>query len=190
MALHIWSRGVSKQRNHTIALFAVAWFLADADHTSAANLTPEPSGGSPVNQTIPLADCWGRIDNPHNSNSDPGPRYFQAKTTMYCDDTVDQLGTLTVTQRLYVRDNSSDSWSWMATNTSVFNAETATNGWVQCRTDNSGFHPVMFVGVNALCEVGSTKDYKQYSSARLVKTNGNIHSGGGYKIAEDIRCKG
>ena len=109
---------------------------------------------------------------------------------MHCDDYLDQLGTLTVTNRLYVRDDSDDSWSWMQTNTSVCNADTATTGWTHCLTENSGFYPVMRAGVNAVCVTGSTKDYMQYSSARLVKTNGNIHSAGGYKINEDVYCKG
>ena len=35
---------------------------------------------------------------------------------MHCDDRLEDLGTLYVTSKLYVRDNDDDSWSWMTTN--------------------------------------------------------------------------
>lgn len=49
---------------------------------------------------------------------------------------------------------------------------------------------MMESGVNNLCEVGSTKDYKQKVSAILVKFDGSSQSGSTEKVATNIYCRG
>ena len=44
--------------------------------------------------------------------------------------------------------------------------------------------------VNALCEIGATKDYVQTSRATLTKPDGSIYSGAAYKIRNNVECKG
>ena len=95
------------------------------------------------------------------------------------------------TSKLYVRDNNNDSWSWMTTNrTDCPGENSGSNGFVNCYPENSGAHSLMESGVNNLCEVGSTKDYKQKVSAILVKFDGSSQSGSTEKVATNIYCRG
>ena len=133
--------------------------------------------------------CRGEVHNPHNSSRDPKEDYVQAKTDVYCDEPLNG-STLAVTHSLYVRNDETGQWAYMRSNTSECPAGTATTGWVNCRNNNYGRHRIMESRVNALCEIGSTKDYAQSSWATLTKPDGSTYSGGAYKIGYDVYCKG
>ena len=133
--------------------------------------------------------CRGEVHDPHNSSRDPKEDYVQAKTDIYCDDPLNG-STLTVTQNLCVRNAETGHWAYMQSNTSVCPAGTATTAWVNCWNNNYGRHRIMESSVNALCEIGSTKDYVQTSRATLTKPDGSTYSGGAYKIRNNVYCKG
>ena len=133
--------------------------------------------------------CRGEVHNPHNSSRDPKEDYVQAKTDIYCDEPLNG-STLAVTQSLYVRNAETGQWAYMQSNSSVCPAGTATTAWVNCRNNNYGRHRIMESGVNALCEIGTTKDYIQVSRATLTKPDGRTYSGGTSKIGYNVYCKG
>ncbi|MYC31893.1 MAG: hypothetical protein F4X64_01810 [Chloroflexi bacterium] len=112
---------------------------------------------------------------------------------MRCEDLLADTGTLTVHQKLYYRASDRYSWSLMASNTTVCNDDTVSDpsdGWVQCRTENSGLHPVMVSGVHSLCWAGTRYDYLQTSSALLVTNAGRRYAGANAKMNENVYCKG
>ncbi len=112
-----------------------------------------------------------------------------AVTDIYCDDPLNG-STLTVTQNLYVRNAETGQWAYRQSNTSVCPARTGTTTWVKCWNNNYGKHPIMESAVNALCEIGATKDYVQTSRATLTKPDGSTYSGGAYKVRNNLKCKG
>ena len=177
-----------------IALISATWFLANIGLSSAADQQGTPDELSETldgNLTMYLDVCWARVHNPHNSSSNnPGPQYIQAKTDVHCPDILSEVGTLTVWNSLFIWDTADNSWSLMNSNQSDCPAETAVGGWTQCLIANSGYHPVMTAGVNALCIKGSSEDYLQTSLGRLTKTDGSTHWGTAVKAAYNIGCKG
>ncbi len=136
-----------------------------------------------------FGSCWGRVHNPHNSTRKPGKDYVQAKTDIHCDNMLDAGDTIAVTNRLYIR-LGSGQWLHQQTNHSVCPAGTSTTGWVNCSPLNTGAHVMMEVGVNSLCEIGSTEDYVQQSTAVLTKANGSTFVGSANKFAFDVFCAG
>ncbi len=165
----------------------------DASTTRAAQApdgNAQPQKGT--YQIIYVGPCWGRVHNPHNSSGQrQGPQYVQAKTDMHCNETLGEIGgTLTVRNKLYVKNEETGNWAHMQTNVSVCPAGSATNGWTQCHPANYNYHPVMIAGVNDFCEIGSTRDYLQTSSARLVDGAGRVFVGVSSKIGRNVLCRG
>ena len=134
-------------------------------------------------------DGLGRIGVPDQLSRDPREDYVQAKTDIHCNEMLAAGDTLSVTNSLFVR-SSSGFWDHRQTNQSVCPAATSTTGWVNCNPEYTGAHVMMEVGVNALCEIGSTEDYLQHSYALLTKADGSIFAGSTYKIGYDVFCKG
>ena len=193
-----WVGGLSNSTSqHVVALISAALFLANTGLINAADRHGTPEELNQVtwegDSRVSVGSCWGEVQNPHNSREHPGRNFIQAKTLMRCNDLLSDTGTLTVHQKLYYRASDRYSWSLMATNTTVCNEDTVSNpdnGWVQCRTANSGFHPVMVSGVNAPCVKGSRYDYLQTSSALLVTNEGSTYSGASSKTGSNVLCRG
>ena len=118
---------------------------------------------------------------------------MQAKTNMYCNELLSEIGTLRVRQSLYYRPNDQHSWSRMASVITECNSATvddSTKGWVQCHTDAEDYHSVMLSGVKALCIAGTRYDYLQTSTALLTTNTGKRYSGGTTKTGYDVLCRG
>ena len=170
--------------------------LTNPTDTNAAEQPGSPTRICHEPENLPRIDVgprWGVARNPHNSSGTPGPDFIQAKTEMYCNDRLSQLGTLTVTNSIYVYDTGTRRWTFLQRNTSECNAATVndpTYGWVQCRTVNEGAHPVMIAGVNTTCVKGTRYDYLQSSSAVLITNEGRRYAGAAAKAAYNVRCKG
>ncbi len=180
-----------------LALSAVAWLVFSAPSSEAAQEPGTPEELSQFEESAPRIDagpCWGRVHNPHNSSSqNPGPQWVQAKTNMYCNDLLSNIGTLRVRQSLYYRPNDQHSWSRMASVNTECNAATvddSTNGWVQCHTDAEDFHSVMLSGVKAICIADTRYDYLQSSTALLTTDAGRRYAGAASKIGYDVLCRG
>lgn len=129
--------------------------------------------------------CYGRVENPHQSDDDPGPGYIQAKTGIVCGLEPPSGWQALVSQRLYIGDDDGD-FSLIAAKAS--NCPTGA-GSPTCRDWQNRSSYIMRAYINDECNPGpTTAIYGQILDVLLI-ANGSNYTGFGVNTNQ-VTCYG
>ncbi len=193
------SHHISPRRRWYVTLMLVAAIIATGSYVSIhepseANAPVQSeddtiidlgSGGGNAQSIDPNPwGCYGRVENPHESEDFPGLGHIQAKASIVCPNEPPSTWTARIEQRLYVEDPV-EGFALLARKSSHCPSSA---GRASCRTWQNHRRYIMQAYVADECTVGTTYIYGQVADITFT-VNGKDYTGSGVNTNEE-ECEG